>query len=326
MKPFITLLLVFSFLGSVAQDLDVPNNSTVTISSDANYNDITLGNKSVLNIVEGVTVNADNLNVENNATLNLDGVLNVLNNISVSNNGAFTVNSTGILDVSGDVNVSNNSDITLDGNVQIDGDFTAPDQANVTIDGTVNVGGSFTGTVDGGSGTLSSGNDNNYNNPLPVELLGADIESEEAEVTVTWTTATETNNDFFTLYISRDMNNWEELDRVAGNGTKSTLTNYEYSFNSESNGQIYIKLIQTDFDGTTETLRVLSTEVNAKDYRIYPQPLRAGAAWKIRGLDNDDTFKVYSSSMQEIRDSQNLTRGLYYVVINDKKVKKLIVQ
>ncbi len=323
----ITGFLFFSFLSQAQSDL-ILNNDWNSSQSYESFDEVSISNKGItFTVDDNHTVEVSSISVDNNLTININPNAELIINSSFDVKNNITINLQGKLTINGDVIIKNNAELDIEstGTLDVDGDFDIQSGV-VANDGNVTISGQYSGPDPSGTGTMTDTDETIQGTPLPVELLGANIESEGAEVTITWTTATEKNNDYFTLFFSTDMEQWEELARVSGNGTKNTLTSYEHVFNSESNGAIYIKLIQTDFDGTTETLRILSTEVNAKNYRIYPQPLPSGASWKIRGLGADDTFKVYSSSMQQIRDYQNLTKGFYYVVINNKKVKKLIVQ
>ncbi|MFO7863586.1 MAG: hypothetical protein R6U85_06265, partial [Salinivirgaceae bacterium] len=92
------LALVISSL-AFGQDLNVPNKSSYSAPADATYETITLGNDSEFTIPEGVTITASTLDIENHATINLHGVLNILGNIDVNNHGSLDVNNTGVMEV-----------------------------------------------------------------------------------------------------------------------------------------------------------------------------------------------------------------------------------
>ncbi len=325
MKTILTILITLATFNLFAADLTLGNSETRTISSDATYDNIILNKDAVLNILSGVTVTATNLEAKNSATINLDGVLNITGNMDIKNSGTLTVNNTGTMDVGGDVTAFNGSSLELDGDVQIDGDLNA-DKATITVDGTVNVDGTFTGTVDSGTGTLTSGNNNNYNNPLPVELLFATANAEKEKINLNWTTAAEINNDYFTVLLSTNMKSWEEVAQIDGNGNSSRANEYNYNFIPKANGEVYIRLQQTDFDGTTEILKVFALKLNEASYSIYPQPAKAGQAWHISGINSTDIIQVYNSGMQPVKDTKNLSRGFYYVVINNNHIEKLIVR
>lgn len=91
-----------------------------------------------------------------------------------------------------------------------------------------------------------------FNNPLPIELLDFSGECQGDVVVLKWTTATEEDNDFFTVERSRDAAQWEAIGTVQGAGT--SLGAIDYLFVDEAPlGMAYYRLRQTDFDGTMTT-------------------------------------------------------------------------
>jgi hypothetical protein len=94
-------------------------------------------------------------------------------------------------------------------------------------------------------------------NPLPVELLSFSAICYEGIATILWSTASETNNDFFTLQRSIDAREWETLDNIQGAGNSNVVTSYSYTDLSPYANTTYYRLKQTDFDGTqTESMTV----------------------------------------------------------------------
>jgi hypothetical protein len=98
------------------------------------------------------------------------------------------------------------------------------------------------------------------NNPLPVNLLSFDAElvsDLNESVNLTWSTATEQNNDFFTISRSIDGVYWENIASISGSGNSNSQLNYGYIDRMlpllKNNTQtIYYRLSQTDFDGERE--------------------------------------------------------------------------
>jgi len=89
---------------------------------------------------------------------------------------------------------------------------------------------------------------------LPVELLSFVGEVQEDGNLIKWTTGTEIENSHFTLLVSKDGINYEVIEVRNGAGTTSTATSYSFLHRSATVGSSYYKLVQTDFDGTTEEL------------------------------------------------------------------------
>lgn len=87
---------------------------------------------------------------------------------------------------------------------------------------------------------------------LPVELIKFSGKPVDDAVILNWQTATETNNDFFTLERSFDGRNYETIAIVKGKGTTHQIQFYEFVDHSPALGVNYYRLKQTDFDGTFE--------------------------------------------------------------------------
>ena len=64
-----------------------------------------------------------------------------------------------------------------------------------------------------------------------------------------WVTATEINNDFFTLERSQDGKSFEEIGKVKGAGNSSQILNYNFTDEHPNSGVSYYRLKQTDYDG-----------------------------------------------------------------------------
>ncbi len=94
--------------------------------------------------------------------------------------------------------------------------------------------------------------------PLPVELTNFNVELIENSVEVTWTTATEINNDYFTIEKSTDAINFEIVDEITGAGNSQTILNYNYIDDNLFEGVSYYRLKQTDFNGDFEYFPPLS--------------------------------------------------------------------
>jgi hypothetical protein len=141
-----------------------------------------------------------------------------------------------------------------------------------------------TGAVNGGSGSQVRQNSIYFKyfdmmpSPLPVELISfkaAKMNNERVEVK--WSTASEKNNDFFTLERSQDGINFTEIKKIGGGGNSSGLRNYTIIDMNPKSGLNYYRLSQTDFDGTSEVFKpvvvdmgtAITTTIKAK---VVPNP------------------------------------------------------
>ena len=87
------------------------------------------------------------------------------------------------------------------------------------------------------------------NTVLPIELEIFEGDNQDEYNYLYWVTASETDNDHFTVETSRDTEFWEYVETIEGSGTVSTPTAYEYKDYNYIDGVNYYRLVQTDYDG-----------------------------------------------------------------------------
>ncbi|MEQ9426710.1 MAG: hypothetical protein RJQ09_19965 [Cyclobacteriaceae bacterium] len=170
--------------------------------------------------------------------------------------------------------------------------------------------------------------------PLPIELLSFEVKEVNGTIELIWKTATELNNDFFTIEKSTDLEYTEVLTQMPGNGTTSNIREYSFKDYLPSLGWNYYRLKQTDYDGTSETFSwkgVYLNEERVPSILIAPNPAN-GQTINIRmqGMVNKQlNFKLYNQVGQEIDNisisSENgsvsyqwvqknkLPRGVYFI-------------
>ena len=88
--------------------------------------------------------------------------------------------------------------------------------------------------------------------PLPIQLLTFEAEPVGNTVLVSWTTASEINNDYFTIERSVDAVNYAPIGTVDGAGNSNTSRSYTYTDIQPMMGISYYRLRQTDFNGDFE--------------------------------------------------------------------------
>ncbi|MGB0932261.1 MAG: CHRD domain-containing protein, partial [Chitinophagales bacterium] len=97
--------------------------------------------------------------------------------------------------------------------------------------------------------------------PLPVEFLSFEGEVLTEGNQLQWVTASETNNDFFTLERSFDGQSFETIAKVTGVGNSQLPSSYEYLDREPTTAGItYYRLSQTDLDGRSELLATISLQ------------------------------------------------------------------
>ena len=86
-------------------------------------------------------------------------------------------------------------------------------------------------------------------NPLPVNLVHFGASPVNGDVLLEWTTASETNNDYFSIESSKDAVNFSEIGRVSGGGNSNSTINYRSFDYTPHSGVSYYRLKQVDYDG-----------------------------------------------------------------------------
>lgn len=111
------------------------------------------------------------------------------------------------------------------------------------------------------------------NNPLPVGLERFWAVNNDGSVTLRWTTVTENNNATFSLQRSANGFDFETIYTVAGAGTNSSRLQYSHTDDGPLPGQSYYRLVQTDYDGNSESWLVsVSREGEDSPFIIWPNP------------------------------------------------------
>lgn len=100
-------------------------------------------------------------------------------------------------------------------------------------------------------------------NPLPVEWLHFNAKVQfENSVQLSWSTASEINNDYFAVEHSNDGILFTELDRVEGAGNSNIVQSYQWLHRDALPGTNYYRLRQTDYNGDYEHSVVRAAELS----------------------------------------------------------------
>ncbi len=112
--------------------------------------------------------------------------------------------------------------------------------------------------------------------PLPIHLLYFTAKPEAKKVRLDWATASETNNDYFTVERSQDGEHFSELFKKPGAGISTTNLYYFGYDNKPITGTSYYRLKQTDFDGKYEYSDIESVSLQGtsdfEGLKVYPNP------------------------------------------------------
>ncbi|MBD0400607.1 T9SS type A sorting domain-containing protein [Flammeovirga sp. EKP202] len=167
---------------------------------------------------------------------------------------------------------------------------------------------------------------------LPVSFLFFQPTVFENSVALEWATATEENNDFFTIEKSVDRKNWTFVASKKGAGNSNTRLNYKIVDSQPFKGVSFYRLKQSDYDGTTIILDIQTVNTIAtKKLLAFPNPTvnELLIVGNFTGEDKVRVFDIIGKEMSVPVLSQNtesirlqlraLQAGQYIVVINNKE-------
>ncbi|RFC55548.1 T9SS type A sorting domain-containing protein [Brumimicrobium aurantiacum] len=212
------------------------------------------------------------------------------------------------------------------------------------ISGAVHLGGGiyeFTNIPGGLAGIQNEkrftlGTINKDQTPLPIELVYfTAILNEKKTVNLEWQTASERNNDFFTVEKSIHGSYWDSITTVDGAGSSSCVRNYSTTDFNPHMGISYYRLKQTDFNGEFEYSSIRSVNLKLSDeeeLKVYPNPTQEmitvnGSAEElsfiklinVQGKDVGKTlnFEKTDESILFI-DLSSLSNGVYFLKTRTK--------
>ncbi len=96
---------------------------------------------------------------------------------------------------------------------------------------------------------------------LPIELLSFEAKKYQNNVKVNWKTASEINNDYFTVERSRDGENFDSVSEVDGAGNSTHTISYFLIDTDYYNGINYYRLRQTDYNGIETSSQIVAVDM-----------------------------------------------------------------
>ena len=161
--------------------------------------------------------------------------------------------------------------------------------------------------VTGNGGTIFIVNSLGFSDtPLPVELTAFTVVEAEADVTLSWETASELNNAGFYVEHQRPASSdFEQIGFVEGNGTIETAQYYRYQVKRVSAGLHRFRLKQVDFDGTFEYSPVEEISVRLESaYQLskaYPNPFNPQSTFTLTvGRDQEVHITLHDLLGKEV--------------------------
>jgi len=166
--------------------------------------------------------------------------------------------------------------------------------------------------------------------PLPIELLHFKAQASSiGTVDLSWATASEWNNDHFTVERSADLDSWTAIATVEAVGHSSALAEYSTTDAAPVQGANYYRLRQTDVDGRSTTSAVEAIEffdALAAAITLYPNPTNGalnvstscpeGRSVEMLVLDNQGrALKLLRGESRATLHLDDLANGTYMVQV-----------
>jgi len=198
-----------------------------------------------------------------------------------------------------------------------------------------------------GSSTCTGQTYNQCVNPaMPVTLTSFEAKAtNNKSVTLQWQTASEENNDYFSIEHSIDGTNFQEIATQAGNGTTELVQNYSFLHREVENGLHYYRLKQVDFDGKFEYSNIVTATIKRSndDVILTPNPTSNVILIQTKTpYERNADFRILNMQGQEVLTSvlqagdtdmelniADFPVGIYYLqlfVDNEVMMKKIIKQ
>jgi hypothetical protein len=179
----------------------------------------------------------------------------------------------------------------------------------------------------------------NYVVTLPIGLLYFKADCEKERVLIEWKSATEINNQFYTVEKSYNGIDWMLLKIVQGANNSSTATYYQIYDNNPNNGINLYRLMQTDYNGQIKIYNPIVTYCNinneeAQDFIVFPNPFNdfinilfsntdnAKIKYCIYDVTGRKIIEATDNSNMIVINTKNLTCGFYILKLESQDLKK----
>lgn len=162
--------------------------------------------------------------------------------------------------------------------------------------------------------------------PMPVELISFTVKVVDKKVELYWETASETNNNYFTIERTTDGGNYEPVRNVNGAGNSNERKKYTAIDDNPVNGPALYRLTQTDFDGKFTEFEPVYVNVDLSDlsYTIYPNPVNSNNTEIsiVQAEKGNTEIAVYSESGKKVFEKKYCQESDCVIKINFDSYKE----
>jgi len=175
-------------------------------------------------------------------------------------------------------------------------------------------------------------------NPLPVEFISLTATCNGSKNTLTWQTASETNNKGYEVEKSSDAQDWEAIGFVEGHGNSNSLLTYSFDDMNPYHPSTYYRILQIDNDGQSKYSQIVQATCSTENYIEDFKPIISDGQLSliIQGIPNNNYKFLLTNSigqtlfsnsiilnepMQNISANIPIAAGIYYfTMISEKNI------
>lgn len=173
--------------------------------------------------------------------------------------------------------------------------------------------------------------------PLPVELISFTGHYNKSSNTndLSWTTASETNNNYFEIMKSENGNDFTSMGIVNSSGNSSSIRKYSYQDKAPFAGFNFYRLKQVNTDGQAKNSGIININVikNGADLLLYPNPASSNISIEyadgfenkridiinVLGVKVTDKTIMHQETNRKINfDISHLSPGIYVLKLTGK--------
>ncbi len=169
---------------------------------------------------------------------------------------------------------------------------------------------------------------------LPIKLSHFEVKEMKLNTYLSFSTASETNNDFFNIERSSDGRSFESIGEIKGAGNSSKEISYEFIDERPLPGINYYRIKQTDFDGQFSYSEIRSVRHKGIS-NVSVTPRTTEGRLDITTELEDYTIAIYNAAGQEVKrmidmsldqsiSVETMQAGVYFVKIFSRTESEMV--
>lgn len=166
---------------------------------------------------------------------------------------------------------------------------------------------------------------------LAIDLLDFSATVKENQVSLDWSTRSESNNDYFMVEHSLDGRTFEAVEKIDGAGTTTMINDYTFEYQETKKGAHYYRIQQVDFNGTSSYSQIEEIFIeNNNTISIHPTLVDQDITVNVGSeLNTDAQINIFDATGQIVFEAivskhdtnktlniADLNTGTYFIIIN----------